>query len=130
MPAAAASFMLLSLIGCGAPTPAVAPSPPVVTAPAAPSVVAPSVAAPPVAEAQRWVMPNLVGANLQEAQNRIQTLTSYGIAVSLSHDAAGKGRQQLVDNNWKVCDQNIAAGQEITSDTSIDFGTVKVEESC
>ncbi len=104
VPAAAALFMLLSLIGCGAPTPAVAPSPPVVTAPAAPSVVAPSVAAPPVAAeaAKTWVMPNLVGANLREAQNRIQTLASYGIAVSLSHDATGKGRQQLVDNNWSA----------------------------
>ena len=103
MPAAAALFMLLSAHRVWCSYPAVAPSPPVVTPLAAPSVVAPSVAAPPVAAeaAKTWVMPNLVGANLQEAQNRIQTLTSYGIPVSLSHDATGKGRQQLVDNNWE-----------------------------
>jgi beta-lactam-binding protein with PASTA domain len=75
-------------------------------------------------------MPNLVGSNLQDAQNAIQSLTAFEIAVTTSHDETGAGRQQVVDRNWKVCSQNISAGKTITTNTKIDFGTVKLEESC
>lgn len=75
-------------------------------------------------------MPNLVGSNLQDAQNAIQSLTDFEIAVTTSHDATGAGRQQVVDRNWKVCSQNVSAGKTITANTKIDFGTVKLEESC
>jgi hypothetical protein len=37
---------------------------------------------------------------------------------------------QIADRNWKVCTQNIPPGATITADSRIDFGAVKVEESC
>jgi hypothetical protein len=77
-----------------------------------------------------WTMPNLVGANLQGAQDRIQSLTNYAIAITTSHDATGAGRHQVFDRNWKVCAQNIPPGSTINRDTRIDFGAVKLEERC
>ncbi len=75
-------------------------------------------------------MPDLVGANLQDAQNAIQTLTGFGIAVTTSTDATGAGRSQLLDRNWTVCAQNVAPGTTITADTDIDFAAVQLDESC
>lgn len=75
-------------------------------------------------------MPNLVGVGLQDAQNRIQSLTGNEIFVTESHDASGQGRMQVSDRNWKVCDQNVAPGTRITKDTRIDFGAVKLDERC
>jgi ABC-type transport system substrate-binding protein len=122
----------LATAGCGQASPA-APAVP-------PSAVPISVTAPPVtvdpavptaaAAPTSWVMPNLVGVNLQDAQNRIQSLTTYAIAITTSHDATGAGRQQIVDRNWKVCSQNVPPGQRITADTKIDFGAVKTTERC
>ncbi len=75
-------------------------------------------------------MPDLVGANLQDAQNAIQRLTDFGIALTTSHDATGANREQLVDQNWKVCSQNIPPGTTINASAMIDFRTVKIDESC
>ena len=75
-------------------------------------------------------MPDLVGANLQDAQNAIQSLTDFAIAVTTSHDETGKGRAQVIDRNWKVCSQNVRPGETVTTGTEIDFGAVKLEESC
>jgi len=75
-------------------------------------------------------MPDLVGSNLQDAQDAVQKLTGYAIAVTRSHDATGADRLQLVDRNWKVCSQNVPAGHTIGAGTQIDFGAVKIEESC
>jgi hypothetical protein len=83
-----------------------------------------------VETAASWTMPNLVGAGLQDAQDAIQELTGYGIAITTSHDATGANRMQIADRNWKVCTQNIPPGATITSDTRIDFGAVKLEERC
>ncbi|MDQ4009583.1 MAG: PASTA domain-containing protein [Actinomycetota bacterium] len=77
-----------------------------------------------------WTMPDLVGSELQSAQNQIQSLTDFAITVTTSHDAAGAGRQQVVDANWRVCSQNIPPGATIDSGTRIDFGAVKLEERC
>jgi hypothetical protein len=98
------------------PPPAVAPSP--TTAP-------PTTPAAPVVD---FAMPSVVGMNLQDAQNLIQT---NGVWLSVSHDLLGT-RNQLIDSNWKVCDQNIAPGQRVTGDVegAIDLGVVKLEESC
>ncbi|QNG55674.1 PASTA domain-containing protein [Pseudonocardia petroleophila] len=75
-------------------------------------------------------MPDLVGANLQDAQNAVQSLTDFGIAVTTSTDATGAGRNQVLDANWTVCAQNIAPGETITADSRIDFAAVKLEEAC
>ena len=75
-------------------------------------------------------MPNLVGANLQEAQDAIQALTANAIFFTKSHDATGAGRHQILDRDWKVCTQNVPPGATITANTPIDFGTAKVDERC
>ena len=75
-------------------------------------------------------MPDLVGSNLQDAQNAVQDLTDFQIAVTTSHDSTGAGRQQVLDRNWKVCSQSVAPGATITKGAKIDFGTVKLDEAC
>lgn len=75
-------------------------------------------------------MPDLVGSNLQDAQDAVQRLTEFAISVTGSHDATGAGRQQVLDRNWKVCSQNVPAGRTIDAGTSIDFGAVKLDERC
>jgi hypothetical protein len=89
-------------------------------------------AAPPAKAAapDHWTMPNLVGAGLQQAQDRIQALTGDAVFFTSSHDATGQNRHQVVDSNWKVCSQNIAPGTQITAGDKIDFGAVKLSESC
>lgn len=82
------------------------------------------------APAQQWTMPDLVGSILQDAQDEIQSLTGGEVTISTSHDATGQNRTQVMDRNWKVCTQSVAAGDPITPDTLIDFGAVKLEESC
>jgi hypothetical protein len=95
------------------------------------TVVDPSPAAPPQADStQQWVMPDLVGAVLQQAQDQMQALTGNPAFFTSSHDLGGQDRSQVLDANWKVCSQNVAPGAPVASDTTIDFGVVKLEESC
>jgi hypothetical protein len=75
-------------------------------------------------------MPDLVGMVLQDAQDQIQAITDKNLLFTVSHDATGQKRNQLVDSNWKVCTQNVAPGTAITAETRIDFGAVKVTEQC
>jgi hypothetical protein len=112
VPAACAA---VTVAGCQQPAPG---GPPTGSAPAPPSA------------AREWPMPNLVGRTVQEAQDQIQELTGNAIFVTTSHDATGQNRNQVLDANWKVCSQNVAAGRPITADTRIDFGAVKLSESC
>lgn len=79
---------------------------------------------------QQWTMPDLVGRNLQEAQDQIQTVTGNSLFLTRSHDATGQNRNQVVDSNWKVCTQNVAPGSPFNGDTLIDLGTVQLTESC
>jgi hypothetical protein len=85
---------------------------------------------PPSGNPKQWVMPNLVGVNLQQAQDRIQALTGDPLFLTTSHDASGKGRHQILDKDWKVCAQNVTPGAPVTMNSKIDFGTVKLAESC
>jgi len=98
-----------------------APVPIVVTPPPAPTTVE-------TPAGVDFVMPDFVGMDLQSAQNLVQT---NGVFVSRSHDLLGS-RNQVLDSNWIVCDQNIAAGQQVIGDAEglIDFGVVKRQESC
>jgi hypothetical protein len=82
------------------------------------------------AKPSRWTMPNLVGTDLQAAQNAIQKLTGDPIFLTGSHDATGRGRHQILDTDWRVCTQNVAPGATFTPKTRIDFGAVKNGESC
>lgn len=98
-----------------APPVTVTAAPPVVpAAPAAPAPVeAPAAAPAPATEAPAPVevpMPNVVGMNLQDAQDLIQT---QGIFFSRSDDATGAGRLQVIDSNWTVVAQTPAPGELI-----------------
>lgn len=83
---------------------------------------------PPTSAGVDFPMPDVVGMDLQSAQDLIQT---YGVFFSTSHDLRGS-RMQVLDSNWIVCTQNIPAGQQVTGDAegAIDLGAVKREESC
>lgn len=95
------------------------------------TVVVPSTVAPPQADSsQQWAMPDLVGTDLQQAQDQIQALTGSAVFYTASHDLSGKDRNQVLDANWKVCSQNVAPGTSIAGGAEIDFGVVKLEESC
>lgn len=77
-----------------------------------------------------WTMPNLVGAGLQDAQDAIQKLTGDLVFFTSSHDVSGRGRHQILDRDWKVCDQNVPAGTQFQVGAKIDFGVVKLAEKC
>jgi hypothetical protein len=53
-------------------------------------------------------MPDVVCMNLQLAQDLIQ---DQGVFYSRSEDATGEGRNQIVDANWIVIEQNIMPGE-------------------
>jgi hypothetical protein len=130
-----AAVLGLLTAGCAdEPAPPPAPAPPPTPSFTVPPPVTVTAATPTVVVAtegpRRWTMPNLVGKNLQEAQDAIQELTDFEIPITSSHDATGAGREQLLDRNWKVCSQNIAAGTEISSASRIDFGAVRTDERC
>ena len=85
----------------------------------------------PIAQAdQSWTMPNLVGKDLQGAQDAIQSLTHDAVWLSTSTDLTGKGRAQIVDRNWIVCSSTPAPGATFTATTAIDFGVVRDTEVC
>jgi len=75
--------------------------------------------------ATRGVVPNVVCLDLQKAQD---TLQAVGFYVLGSEDAAGQGRQQLVDRNWVVVSQSEAAGGTPDPKTKITLGAVKFGE--
>ncbi|MEU6479869.1 hypothetical protein ABZ858_23875 [Streptomyces sp. NPDC047017] len=68
-----------------------------------------------------------VGMGLQSAQDAAQADGFYALK---SHDALGHARMQAFDRNWKVCSQNVAAGRTVPADTTLDFGAVKLDETC
>ncbi|MFJ9577059.1 hypothetical protein ACIRQF_11855 [Streptomyces sp. NPDC101191] len=71
-------------------------------------------------------LPDFAGKGLQFAQDEAQSL---GFRTLTSHDAFGRGRAQVLDRNWKVCSQTPAPGSHPT-DVRVDFGTVKLDETC
>ena len=98
----------------------ITPSPPPSSAlptPAAPASVAPEV----------FVMPRFSGQNLQLAQDTLQSLGSY---LMDQQDAAGLGRLQVIDSNWKVCSQDPKAGEKVPVDTMVILRSVKLDEKC
>lgn len=97
----------------------------------APTAATGTTTAPTTSAAPReWTMPNLVGGNLQDAQNRIQALTGDPLFLTSSHDATGRQRFQIRDRDWRVCTQNVAPGARFAMSAKIDFGAVKLTERC
>lgn len=74
-----------------------------------------------------FTMPDLVGQNLQDAQDSLQALGSYAMDQT---DASGQGRSQIDDSNWQVCTQEPAAGTEVPVEATVTLGSVKNDESC
>ena len=72
-------------------------------------------------------MPNLVGQNLQLAQDQLQALGSYLMDQT---DAAGLSRVQVLDSNWQVCSQSPAPGKTVPVDTMVVLSSVKLAERC
>lgn len=86
----------------------------------------------PVASADpSWTMPNLIGVDLQGAQDAIQSLTRGAAWYSGSTDLTGKGRAQISDRNWVVCTSTPPPGSKFNASTEINFGVVRIDtESC
>lgn len=74
-----------------------------------------------------FTMPNLVGKNLQGAQDKLQSLGSY---VLRQDDATGASRFQVLDSNWKVCSQKPAAGKKVPMEDLVVLSAVKLDENC
>ncbi|MFD4877032.1 hypothetical protein ACFWOB_27240 [Streptomyces sp. NPDC058420] len=72
-------------------------------------------------------VPRFVGMGLQAAQNAAQKQGFYSLT---SHDSLGRDRHQILDRDWKVCSQNVKAGTTVSTDKRLDFGAVKVDETC
>jgi nucleoid-associated protein YgaU len=72
-------------------------------------------------------MPDVVGVNLQLAQDRLQALGSYLLD---QEDAAGLNRLQVNDSNWKVCAQKPAPGKTVPLETMVLLTSVKLAEQC
>jgi hypothetical protein len=77
-----------------------------------------------------FTMPNVVGKVLQDAQDEIQRVSGNPFFITSSTDATGQSRHQVLDRNWKVCSQNVPAGQLAGATTHITFSVVKLDESC
>ncbi len=82
-------------------------------------------AAEPVEET--FTMPDLVGMNLQLAQDTLQSLNSWFID---QEDASGLDRMQMVDSNWQVCRQDPAPGTAVPISTIVTVWNVKLDEAC
>jgi hypothetical protein len=70
------------------------------------------------------VVPNVVGKDLQSAQEEL-----FPPLRSTSIDATGQGRSQVIDSNWVVVRQEPAAGTTVLILTDIKLYVVKAGES-
>ena len=74
------------------------------------------------AAAAKITVPNVVGKDLQLAQDTMQAAGLYNLT---SHDSTGQARLQVLDRNWLVTDQTPAAGSRVAEDQLIDLGARK-----
>lgn len=71
------------------------------------------------------VVPNVVCRDLQTAQDALQ---DAGFYVLSSRDGTGKGRRQIIDRNWVVTAQSVAAGAHPRLATRVTLTVVKSGE--
>ncbi|MFJ2520347.1 hypothetical protein ACIOWF_15360 [Cellulosimicrobium cellulans] len=76
---------------------------------------------------QTFEMPAVVGQNLQDAQDLLQTFDSY---VMDQVDATGLERFAVDDSNWTVCAQDPAPGAVVPISTVVTLSAVKLDEAC
>ncbi|RJL34095.1 PASTA domain-containing protein [Bailinhaonella thermotolerans] len=116
-----------AVAGCGGGAPApdatvtvtARESPPPESPPPAPTPTG----APPAAG--RKALPDVVGMNLQEAQD---TMQAAGFFVLNDKDATGKNRFQVNDRNWVVTRQEPPAGEEVPPETPVTLWAKKIGE--
>ncbi|MFJ2825590.1 hypothetical protein ACIO7M_31405 [Streptomyces toxytricini] len=87
----------------------------------------PGTPAPSGTDRKTAALPDLVGKGLQAAQDAAQAAGFHSLT---SHDALGRGREQVLDRGWKVCSQTPAAGSSTDTAATVDLGAVKLEEEC
>ncbi|GLY13763.1 hypothetical protein Kisp01_07790 [Kineosporia sp. NBRC 101677] len=75
----------------------------------------------------RFTMPDLVGRNLQQAQDDLQARGSYLLDQV---DATDQDRFQLLDSGWKVCRQSPVAGKQVLKTKLVRLEAVKLSENC
>jgi succinate dehydrogenase/fumarate reductase flavoprotein subunit len=114
----AALAAVIAVAGCSSAHPAASAS----TAPAQSSTA-------PAQSSTSFTMPNEVGHGLQDAQDDLQRVSGNPVYYSRSHDLLGN-RHQILDRDWQVCTQNIAEGATVSESDTVDFGVVKLSESC
>lgn len=72
-------------------------------------------------------VPDFVGKGLLTAEDDAK---AAGFGNVTGHDASGRGRVQILDQDWKVCFQAPAAGTVASTRRKLDFGVVKLGEAC
>ena len=92
---------------------------------AATTTAAPTTTSPNTSSAATIVVPNVVGRDLQLAQDTLQAAGLYHLT---SHDSTGQGRSQVLDRNWMVTDQTPPAGSKVADDQLIDLGARKLTD--
>lgn len=128
IPGAALAVIIVGSVASGKGDAADVVATPTPSVTAAPSVESPSPTPTPTPAAEvTFTVPDLVGANLQDAQDLLQSLGSYTMDQT---DASGLDRMQVNDSNWQVCAQEPAAGTEVSTDTVVTLAAVKLDESC
>lgn len=80
-----------------------------------------------VDEATAFTMPDLVGLNLQDAQDQLQDMGSF---LMDQEDASGDDRWQIDDSNWKVCRQDPEPGASHSKLDIVTLWSVKNDEAC
>ncbi|MEV4680699.1 PASTA domain-containing protein [Streptomyces kurssanovii] len=123
---AAVPLLLAALTACGPTAGTGADAKPTASAPQATATTVATPTQEASAAASPATLPDMVGKGLQSAQDEAQ---AAGFYLLTSHDALGRGRNQVLDRGWKVCSQTPAPGEHST-ESEIDFGTVKLEEEC
>ena len=83
--------------------------------------------APVQADSQSFVMPDLVGMNLQEAQDQLQELGSFSLD---QEDALGYDRVQILDSDWTVCRQSPEPGTTAPLEVTVTLWSAKIGEDC
>lgn len=81
---------------------------------------------------QDGVVPDVVCLDLQAAQDAMQAAGFFNLR---SEDASGQGRQQVIDRNWVVIDQSVAAGSRpeplaVITLTAVKFGEPTGSSDC
>jgi len=74
-----------------------------------------------------FVMPTLIGMDLQEAQDVLQAMGSLRLD---QQDASGEGRNQILDRNWKVCAQVPEPSTVHPKADEVRLESVKDDETC